>query len=52
MSVRHSGFITLGGKFQRMAKKNATARLKEIKRLLGDLKFSIAFHVSGGQFFL
>jgi transcription-repair coupling factor (superfamily II helicase) len=32
--TRHGDFITLGGKFPRLAKKEAGARLKEIKRLL------------------
>jgi transcription-repair coupling factor (superfamily II helicase) len=32
--TRHNDFITLGGKFPRLAKKEAKARLKEIKRLL------------------
>ena len=32
--TRHGDFITLGGKFPRLAKKDAKARLKEIKRLL------------------
>jgi len=30
----HNDFITLGGKFPRLTKKEAGARLKEIKRLL------------------
>ncbi|MGD0744015.1 MAG: transcription-repair coupling factor [Verrucomicrobiota bacterium] len=34
MLTRHGDFITLGGKFPRLAKKDAKARLKEIKRLL------------------
>jgi transcription-repair coupling factor (superfamily II helicase) len=34
MLTRHSDFITLGGKFPRLTKKNAKARLKEIKKLL------------------
>ncbi|MFZ1073679.1 MAG: transcription-repair coupling factor [Verrucomicrobiia bacterium] len=34
MLTRHGDFITLGGKFPRLAKKEAKARLKEIKRLL------------------
>jgi transcription-repair coupling factor (superfamily II helicase) len=32
--TRHGDFITLGGKFPRLVKKEARARLKEIKRLL------------------
>jgi len=32
--TRHGDFITLGGKFPRLTKKEARARLKEIKRLL------------------
>ncbi|MSU56578.1 MAG: transcription-repair coupling factor [Pedosphaera sp.] len=34
MLTRHGDFITLGGKFPRLTKKNATGRLKEIKKLL------------------
>jgi transcription-repair coupling factor (superfamily II helicase) len=34
MLTRHGDFITLGGKFPRLMKKDAKARLKEIKRLL------------------
>jgi len=34
MLTRHGNFITLGGKFPRLTKKDAKARLKEIKRLL------------------
>ena len=34
MLTRHGDFITLGGKFPRLTKKDAKARLKEIKRLL------------------
>jgi transcription-repair coupling factor (superfamily II helicase) len=34
MLTRHADFITLGGKFPRLTKKNPPARLKEIKRLL------------------
>ena len=34
MLTRAGDFITLGGKFPRLAKKDAKARLKEIKRLL------------------
>jgi transcription-repair coupling factor (superfamily II helicase) len=34
MLTRHNDFITLGGKFPRLAKKDAKARLKEIKKLL------------------
>jgi transcription-repair coupling factor (superfamily II helicase) len=34
MLTRHGDFITLGGKFPRLTKKVAGARLKEIKRLL------------------
>jgi transcription-repair coupling factor (superfamily II helicase) len=32
--TRHNDFITFGGKFPRLTKKEASARLKEIKRLL------------------
>jgi transcription-repair coupling factor (superfamily II helicase) len=32
--TRHNDFITLGGKFPRLTKKEARARLKEIKKLL------------------
>ena len=32
--TRHGDFFTLGGKFPRLTKKDAKARLKEIKRLL------------------
>jgi transcription-repair coupling factor (superfamily II helicase) len=32
--TRHNNFITLGGKFPRLTKKDAKAKLKEIKRLL------------------
>jgi transcription-repair coupling factor (superfamily II helicase) len=32
--TRHNDFITLGGKFPRLTKKDVKARLKEIKRLL------------------
>ena len=32
--TRHNDFITLGGKFPRLTKKDARARLKEIKKLL------------------
>jgi transcription-repair coupling factor (superfamily II helicase) len=32
--TRHNNFITLGGKFPRLTKKEAKARLKEIKKLL------------------
>jgi transcription-repair coupling factor (superfamily II helicase) len=32
--TRHNDFITLGGKFPRLTKKEAKARLKEIKRVL------------------
>jgi hypothetical protein len=32
--TRHNDFITLGGKFPRLTKKEPKARLKEIKRLL------------------
>jgi transcription-repair coupling factor (superfamily II helicase) len=32
--TRHNDFITLGGKFPRLTKKDAKGRLKEIKRLL------------------
>ena len=34
MLTRHGDFITLGGKFPRLTKKEAKTRLKEIKRLL------------------
>jgi transcription-repair coupling factor (superfamily II helicase) len=34
MLTRHGDFITLGGKFPRLTKKQASARLKEIKKLL------------------
>jgi transcription-repair coupling factor (superfamily II helicase) len=34
MLTRHSDFITLGGKFPRLTKQDAKARLKEIKKLL------------------
>ncbi|HXR48473.1 MAG TPA: transcription-repair coupling factor [Candidatus Limnocylindrales bacterium] len=34
MLTRHGDFITLGGKFPRLTKKDARARLKEIKKLL------------------
>jgi transcription-repair coupling factor (superfamily II helicase) len=34
MLTRQNDFITLGGKFPRLTKKNAKARLKEIKKLL------------------
>jgi transcription-repair coupling factor (superfamily II helicase) len=34
MLTRHGDFITLGGKFPRLTKKSAEARLKEIKKLL------------------
>jgi transcription-repair coupling factor (superfamily II helicase) len=34
MLARHGDFITLGGKFPRLTKKDAKARLKEIKKLL------------------
>ncbi len=34
MLTRHNDFITLGGKFPRLTKKDAKARLKEIKKLL------------------
>jgi transcription-repair coupling factor (superfamily II helicase) len=34
MLTRHGDFLTLGGKFPRLTKKEAKARLKEIKRLL------------------
>jgi transcription-repair coupling factor (superfamily II helicase) len=34
MLTRHGDFIQLGGKFPRLTKKDAKARLKEIKRLL------------------
>jgi len=34
MLTRHNDFITLGGKFPRLTKKDAKARVKEIKKLL------------------
>jgi transcription-repair coupling factor (superfamily II helicase) len=34
MLTRHGDFITLGGKFPRLTRKDAKARLKEIKKLL------------------
>jgi transcription-repair coupling factor (superfamily II helicase) len=34
MLTRNRDFITLGGKFPRLAKKDPKAKLKEIKRLL------------------
>jgi transcription-repair coupling factor (superfamily II helicase) len=34
MLTRHDDFITLGGKFPRLVRKDARARLKEIKKLL------------------
>jgi hypothetical protein len=34
MLMRHGDFITLGGKFPRLTKRLAGARLKEIKKLL------------------
>jgi transcription-repair coupling factor (superfamily II helicase) len=34
MLTRHGDFLTLGGKFPRLTKKDAKARLKEIKKLL------------------
>ncbi len=34
MLTRHGDFLTLGGKFPRLTKKEAKARLKEIKKLL------------------
>jgi transcription-repair coupling factor (superfamily II helicase) len=34
MLTRHGDFITLGGKFPRLTKKQVSARLKEIKKLL------------------
>lgn len=37
MLTRHGDFIQLGGKFPRLTKKNAMAKLKEIKRLLMSL---------------
>jgi len=33
MLTRHGDFITLGGKFPRLTKKDAKGRLKEIKKL-------------------
>jgi transcription-repair coupling factor (superfamily II helicase) len=38
MLTRHGDFITLGGKFPRLVKKEAKARLKEIKKLLLALR--------------
>ena len=32
--TRHGDFVTLGGKFPRLTRKTAEARLKEIKKLL------------------
>ena len=32
--IRHNDFITLGGKFPRLTKKEPKARLKEVKKLL------------------
>ena len=34
MLTRHGDFVTLGGKFPRLTKKDAKARLKEIKKRL------------------
>ena len=34
MLTRHGDFITLGGKFPRLTRKDTRARLKEIKKLL------------------
>jgi hypothetical protein len=34
MLTRHGDFIALGGKFPRWSRKDAKARLKEIKKLL------------------
>jgi len=34
MLTRRGDFITLGGKFPRLTKKDVRSRLKEIKRLL------------------
>ena len=34
MLTRHGDFLTLGGKFPRLTKKDAKGRLKEIKKLL------------------
>ena len=34
MLTRHGDFLTLGGKFPRLTKKEPKARLKEIKKLL------------------
>jgi len=34
MLSRHNDFITLGGKFPRLTKREAKGRLKEIKKLL------------------
>jgi len=34
MLTRHGDFITLGGKFPRLTRKDARVRLKEIKKLL------------------
>ena len=40
MLTRHGDFIMLGGKFPRLAKKQAGARLKEIKKLLLGCNFT------------
>jgi hypothetical protein len=40
MLTRNNDFITLGGKFPRLTKKAAKARLKEIKKLLLALSWS------------
>jgi len=40
MLTRHGDFIMLGGKFPRLAKKQAGTRLKEIKKLLLGCNFT------------
>jgi transcription-repair coupling factor (superfamily II helicase) len=48
--TRHNDFITLGGKFQRLTKKEAKARLMgDQTAAVGNLKFRIAFHVADVQ---
>jgi hypothetical protein len=34
IAARHGDFVIVGGKFPRLTKKDAKARLKEIKKLL------------------
>ena len=34
MLTRHNGLLTMDGKFPRLTKREAAAKLKEIKRLL------------------